>query len=116
MSGFSAVFIALTITVAAATPSILSAVPTMVWSALKFMQATASSVEYSTPAMTAIATVQTIVENAEASAGRYFIISAPPSAPMTIMPSRPRLMTPECSEIQPPSATRMRTDANIKVY
>ena len=43
-------------------------------------------------------------------------ISAPPSAPMTIIPSRPRLMTPECSEMQPPRATRMRTDANIKVY
>ena len=48
--------------------------------------------------------------------GRNFMARAPPSDPMTMIPSRPRLMTPECSEKQPPRATRMRIDANINVY
>ena len=43
--GFSAVLIALTMTVAAAVPSRFIAVPTSVWSALKSMAATASSSE-----------------------------------------------------------------------
>ena len=49
-------------------------------------------------------------------AGRYFIISAPPSAPKTMMPSRPMLMTPECSEKQPPRATSIRTEVNTSMY
>ena len=44
-SGLAAVLMAFTITVAPAMPSIFSAVPTMVWSALKLMQATASRLE-----------------------------------------------------------------------
>ena len=42
-----------------------------------------------------------------------FLASAYPAAPaiVIILPSRPRLITPECSEKQPPSATRMRTEA-----
>ena len=44
-SGFAAVLMALTMTVAPAVPSRFSAVPTSVWSALKLMQATASSAE-----------------------------------------------------------------------
>ena len=44
-SGLAAVLMALTITVAPAVPSRFRAVPTMVWSALKLMQATASSAE-----------------------------------------------------------------------
>ena len=43
--GFAAVLIALTMTVAAAVPSMLRAVPTIVWSALKLIAATASSDE-----------------------------------------------------------------------
>ena len=53
---------------------------------------------------------------AEVLAGRYFMTSAPPRAPMTMMPSSPRLITPECSEKHPPSATSIRTDANNRVY
>ena len=44
-SGLAAVLMAFTITVAPAMPSIFSAVPTMVWSALKLMQATARRLE-----------------------------------------------------------------------
>ena len=33
-----------------------------------------------------------------------------------MMPSRPMLMTPECSEKQPPRATSIRTEAKIRVY
>ena len=47
--GFLAVLIALTITVAAAVPSMFRAVPTIVWSALKLMAASARSDEYRTP-------------------------------------------------------------------
>ena len=115
-SGLEAVLIALTITVAAAVPSIFSAVPTMVWSALKLMQATASSAEYSIPITTAARITTRIIRNAGESAGIYRMASAPPSAPMIMMPSRPRLITPECSEMQPPSATRIRTEAKISVY
>ena len=43
--GSAAVLMAFTSTVAAATPSMFSAVPTMVWSALKLMQATPSRAE-----------------------------------------------------------------------
>ena len=56
------------------------------------------------------------ITKAEVPAGRYFMTRAPPRAPMTMMPSRPRLITPECSEKQPPSATSIRTDANSSVY
>ncbi len=45
LSGFVLVLIDLTITVAAAVPRMLSAVPTIVWSALKLMQATPSREE-----------------------------------------------------------------------
>ena len=44
-SGLAAVLMALTMTVAPAVPSMFRAVPTMVWSALKLMQATASRLE-----------------------------------------------------------------------
>ena len=45
LSGSAAVFMAFTNTVAAAVPSRFMAVPTRVWSALKFTAATASSRE-----------------------------------------------------------------------
>ena len=45
-----------------------------------------------------------------------FMARAPPSAPITIMPSSPMLIIPECSLKQPPSATSRRTAAKIKVY
>ena len=45
LEAFSAVLMALTITVDAAVPSRFMAVPTRVWSALKLMAATASSSE-----------------------------------------------------------------------
>ena len=48
-SGLAAVLMALTMTVAPAVPSRFIAVPTRVWSALKLMLATPSSVEYTTP-------------------------------------------------------------------
>ena len=69
--GSAAVFIALTITVARATPSILRAVPMIVWSALKLTQATASSSEYIIPKITATSTTDIITGNAEAS-GKLF--------------------------------------------
>ena len=37
-------------------------------------------------------------------------------AEISMMPSRPRLITPECSEKQPPRATRISTEAKIRVY
>ena len=47
---------------------------------------------------------------------RLLMTRAPPRAPMTMMPSRPRLMTPECSEMQPPRATNVRTEEKMRVY
>ena len=49
-------------------------------------------------------------------AARLLMTSAPPRAPMTMMPSRPRLMTPECSEMQPPRATNVNTEEKMSVY
>ena len=57
-----------------------------------------------------------IMTTAAVPAGRYFIVSAPPKAPTTIIPSKPILMTPLCSEKQPPSATSVKTEAKINVY
>ena len=68
------------------------------------------------PRITAARTTSTIMPMSGSPAGANFIIRAPPRAPMTMMPSRPMLMTPECSEKQPPKATRMRTEAKIMVY
>ncbi|SCI63905.1 Uncharacterised protein [uncultured Blautia sp.] len=68
------------------------------------------------PSRILASTVNSTTTKAEVPAGRNFIISAPPRAPMTMMPSRPMLMTPECSEKQPPSATSSRTEAKISVY
>ena len=116
LSGLSAVLMALTMTVAAAVPSMFMAVPTMVWSALKLIAATARSRENAVPASTLASTTSTIMRNELVSALRYFIISAPPRAPMTMMPSRPMLITPLCSAKQPPKATRISTDAKIRVY
>ena len=116
MSTLSAVLMAFTITVAAAVPSRFMAVPTRVWSALKLIAATASSSEYTMPNKSAIRMVSRIIRNAEVSGGRYFIVSAPPRAPKTMMPSRPMLITPECSEKQPPRATNSSTDAKMSMY
>ena len=80
------------------------------------MQARPSSVEYIMPKTIAMTTVTIIITTEGTVSGRNFIASAPPSAPMTMMPSRPMLITPECSEKQPPSATRTRTEAKISVY
>ena len=115
-SGLAAVFIALTMTVEAAMPSMLSAVPTIVWSALKLTHATARRLEYTRPNAAAASRISRIRPNAGVEAGRNRMTSAPPSAPMIMMPSRPRLITPECSEKHPPSATRIRTEAKIRVY
>ena len=41
----------------------------------------------------------------------YFMVNAPPRAPMTMIPSRPKLITPERSEKQPPNATSINTEA-----
>ena len=115
-SGFAAVLIALTMTVAPAVPSRFSAVPTSVWSARKLMLATPSSAEYATPNTIALSSTTSTSSAPDITPVSARIASAPPSAPMTMMPSSPRLMTPECSEKQPPSATRMRTEAKISVY
>ena len=56
--------------VAAATPSRFSAVPTMVWSALKLMQATPSSAAYATPNTIAPSSTQRIIGNAAMEPGR----------------------------------------------
>ena len=68
------------------------------------------------PSRMAASTTSTIITMALVPSGRNFIISAPPSAPMTMMPSRPMLITPECSEKQPPKATRISTEAKSSVY
>ena len=112
----SAMLMALTMTVAAAVPSRFIAVPTSVWSALKLIAATASRSEYSIPKIIAISVVRRMTTTTAVPSGMYFIISAPPSAPKTMMPSSPMLITPECSEKHPPSATSSRTDANISIY
>ena len=80
------------------------------------MAATASSRENKIPKSMAISVEDSTTTTAAVPAGRYFIISAPPSAPNTMMPSRPILITPECSEKQPPSATSSSTEANISMY
>ena len=116
LSVLSAMLMARTRTTAAAGPSRFRAVPTRVWSALNRMAATPSSRENSIPMATAARMTSRIMTRAGVPAGRNFIISAPPRAPMTMMPSRPMLMTPLCSEKHPPSATSTRTDAKIRVY
>jgi len=116
LSTLSAVLIALTRTTAAAGPRRLSAVPTSVWSALNRIAATARRREKIIPEITLARITSIITRGAAIPAATYFIIRAPPSAPITMMPSRPILMTPLCSEKHPPSATSTRTDANISVY
>ena len=74
------------------------------------MHATASSAENTRP-VTAAARMVRMTMTTGGYPIRYFIVSAPPRAPMTMIPSRPRLITPECSEKQPPRATRIRTEA-----
>ena len=115
LSGFAAVFMAFTSTVAPAVASRFMAVPTSVWSALKWIAATPSRHEYSIPARAA-ASMARITISAGDVIPAELITSAPPSAPMTIIPSRPRLITPECSEIHPPRATSISTEAKISVY
>ena len=68
------------------------------------------------PKITAARMDRLITVSAEAPTGSHFIISAPPSAPNTMMPSRPMLITPECSEKQPPSATSINTEAKMSMY
>ena len=68
------------------------------------------------PAMALAAMVARIMTGAPTETGMNFIASAPPRAPMTIMPSRPMLMMPERSAKQPPRATSIRTEAKISVY
>ncbi len=113
----AAVFIAFTATVAAAVASMFMAVPVMVWSALKLMAATASKSEYSMPAAALATSVVRIMTGAPpASTGKNFITSAPPRAPITMMPSKPILITPLRSEKHPPRATSISTEANRRVY
>lgn len=50
------------------------------------------------------------------SEGRRFSAIVPTRPPMTMIPSSARLMTPECSEKQPPSATSIRTVAESSAY
>ncbi len=116
MSTLSAVLIALTSTTAAAGPKRFNAVPTSVWSALNCIAATPSSKEKIIPTATLARITAKIITGAAIPAGRYFIINAPPKAPITMIPSKPMLITPLCSEKHPPSATSTRTEANINVY
>ena len=116
LSTLSAVLIALTNTTAAAGPNKFNAVPTSVWSALNLIAATPSNIEKIIPIRTLASTTSKITSGAAIPAGIYFIISAPPKAPITIIPSNPILITPLCSEKHPPSATSTRTEANINVY
>ena len=110
MFGFSAMLMAFTNTVAAAVASMFIAVPTSVWSALKLMAATARRSENTIPNTTLPMTTPITIAAGERF-GMYFITSAPPSAPATMIPSRPRLMIPLRSEKHPPSATSNKTDA-----
>ena len=112
----AAVFMAFTATVAAAVASIFIAVPVMVWSALKLMAATASNSEKTRPNRALTMTVVMTMTGAPTETGMNFSTRAPPRAPMTMMPSRPMLITPLRSAKQPPKATSIRTDAKIKVY
>ena len=112
----AAVFIALTATVAPAVASIFMAVPVMVWSALKLIAATAKVREKTRPNKAAARMVQITITGAPMVTGINFMTSAPPRAPIHIMPSRPMLITPDRSAKQPPSATSSRTDAKIRVY
>ena len=72
--------------------------------------------ENAMPAATAARTVTTTISTGVVSAGRNRMARAPPSAPTIIMPSKPMLMIPECSEKQPPNATKSSTEAKIRVY
>ena len=58
----------------------------------------------------------TTTTQAEVVSGRNLIVKAPPKAPITMVPSRPRLITPLRSANIPPNATRAKTEANTKVY
>ena len=108
--------ISVDVTVAAAVASRFMAVPTRVWSALKLTAATARSREKITPRAIEDRLTRSTMTSAGVSAGRNFMVSAPPSAPSTMMPSRPMLMMPECSEKHPPNATNRRTEAKMRVY
>ena len=108
--GFSAILMAFTNTVAAAVASMFMAVPTRVWSALKLMAATARRSENTIPNTTLPITTPITMAAGERF-GMYFMTSAPPRAPATMIPSSPRLMIPLRSEKQPPSATSSNTDA-----
>ena len=116
LSALSDMLMARTRTTATAGASRFIAVPIRVWSALNLMAATPKSRENSIPKTTLAKMTRTIITTAGEDAGRYFIINAPPSAPITMMPSKPMLITPLCSEKQPPSATKIKTEAKIKVY
>ena len=116
MFGSAAMLMALTTTTAAAVPNRFRAVPTSVWSALKLMAATARSREYTIPTAILASITSRMITTAGRSGERKRSISAPPRAPITMIPSSPILITPLCSEKHPPSATRIKTEANINVY
>ena len=88
----------------------------MVWSALRLMAEKASSDEYAMPDTAARQIEMTTFHTGSMSAGSRFSAIVPTRPPMTIMPSSARLMTPECSEKQPPSATSIRTVAESSAY
>jgi hypothetical protein len=83
---------------------------------LKWIAATPRNSENTIPTRTLVSTIRMNKTIPGVDAGINFIARAPPSAPITIIPSRPILITPLCSEKQPPRATRARTDAKINVY
>ena len=87
------------------------AVPTSVWSARKFIAATARRSENAIPASALASSVSIITARAGEPAGSKCRTNAPPRAPATMTPSSPRFMTPECSENMPPRATRIKTEA-----
>lgn len=91
-----------------------NAVPPMVWSAFRLMAAKASNREKSipaTPAMSAASAtpsweVNTLSPQPAASNARRKRVEA--KAPMIMMPSSARLITPDRSEYMPPRATSIK--------
>ena len=103
-------------TTAMAVASRFRAVPPMVWSAFRLMEAKASSRLYTIPASAATRTEISTTRNGDMSAGSMVRVRTPATPPMTMMPSSAMLMMPECSLNIPPSATSIRTMPYSRVY
>src|SRR5699024_3975444 len=101
---------------AIAVANIFRAVPPMVWSAFRLMEAKASNSENTMPESAATKMEMVTITSGGNVLGSMATARTPPRPPITIMPSRAILMMPECSLNMPPSATSMSTMPYKRVY